>query len=46
MGPQATQLLEDFVKQRAGNGHAAPKSEAPAVVVAAETVSEPKKQAE
>lgn len=30
MGPQATQMLEEFLKQKSGNGHAAPKAEAPA----------------
>lgn len=30
MGPQASQMLEEFLKQKSGNGHAAPKAEAPA----------------
>jgi hypothetical protein len=40
MGPQATQLLEEFVKARSGNGHVG-KSEPPAPAAAAPATVEP-----
>jgi uncharacterized membrane protein YqiK len=49
MGPQASQMLEEFLKQRAGNGHAAPKVEPPVAAAAtlpAERAPEEPKKAE
>ena len=45
MGPQASQMLEEFLKQRSGNGPSAPKAEppAPAVTLPAEPTEKGKK---
>lgn len=42
LGPQATEVLEDFVKAKNGNGHAAPKPD-PAPTAAAAVLAEPAK---